>query len=140
MNDRIVSNHTESRPEVDDILRDYFQAQMPHPWPACRMPSAAPARRVGSFWSRYTGRLALAASVAVLVGGYLTLANYFPPQQVPNSLERAVDGAIGLKEKKARPTPSTPPNIPSGVDDNGADRVVPMPIPNRNGGKSSRKS
>lgn len=68
----------EPRPEMDDVLHDYFQAEMPHPWPAFQMPKPARAKQSESLWSRYAGRVALAASIALLVAGYLAVAAYFP--------------------------------------------------------------
>jgi hypothetical protein len=68
--------------DVDQLLRAFYRAEMPNPWPAFRMPAeappvlpfpAAPVRR--TFVSR--SRLALAASVALLVGGLWALSGKF---------------------------------------------------------------
>jgi hypothetical protein len=67
--------------EVDRLLRDYFRAEMPEPWPALRPPEVKASRptlagpRRGSAWRR---RLVLAASVGFLLVGYLVLAQAFP--------------------------------------------------------------
>jgi hypothetical protein len=66
---------------VDDLLRSYFRAEMPEPWPEMRAPApilplAAPAQR--KTWWRRAGRLAIAASVALMLIGYLALASLFP--------------------------------------------------------------
>jgi RNA polymerase sigma-70 factor, ECF subfamily len=83
----------ESRPEVDALLRDYFESEMPRPWPAFKAPITKPVS-----WSRYTGRLALAASVALLVAGYLTLAGFFPRTQSPTGIDH-IGGPIGKRDK-----------------------------------------
>ena len=69
--------HEEARPEMDNLLRDYFRAEMPHPWPTFEAPKAARQKRPATFWSRYSGRLALAACVALLVASYLALSGFF---------------------------------------------------------------
>jgi hypothetical protein len=73
--------------DVDELLHDFFKSEMPHPWPTLKIPTAPPMRRVGSFWGRCSGRMALAACVSLLVAGYLTLAAYFPVQQTPNGVK-----------------------------------------------------
>ena len=87
----------EARPEMDDLLNDYFKAQLPKPWPAFKAPMQARAKRPVSLWSRYSGRLALAACVALLVAGYLTLAGYFPTGQQSHGLQQ-VTPPIGHKD------------------------------------------
>jgi hypothetical protein len=88
----LITPPEEARPEVDALLRDYFESEMPRPWPAFKAPvTKAPG------WSRYSGRLALAASVALLVAGYLTLAGFFPKQPTPTGVENNIGGHIGLK-------------------------------------------
>lgn len=68
--------------ETEQLLTRYFQAEMPKPWPAFRVPEAngATVPMVSSLRrkTRWMGRLALAASVAFLFLGYLALANMFP--------------------------------------------------------------
>jgi hypothetical protein len=68
--------------DVDQLLRAFYRAEMPNPWPAFQTPAeappvlpfpAAPVRR--TFASR--SRLALAASVALLVGGLWYLSGKF---------------------------------------------------------------
>lgn len=74
--------------DLDGLLRAFFQAEMPHPWPALKAPlpsrqtaPPAPPRR-GLFRSR----LALAASVTLLVTGALALPGRFAgaPGERPN--------------------------------------------------------
>src|SRR5580693_5366818 len=90
----------EARPEMDEMLHDYFQAEMPHPWPTFKAPKSMRATQPASSWSRYAGRLALGASIACLIGGYLMLGAFFPRTQALSGLENvAPDMSKGLKEK-----------------------------------------
>src|SRR5260370_23978794 len=68
------------------MLRSFFRAEVPDPWPTLKVPEAMmkPAKR-RSVWLRIGPRLALAASVAFLLFGYLTLASIFP-KQLPNGV------------------------------------------------------
>lgn len=68
----------EARPDVDAALREYFQGEMPRPWPRFRAPRAQPTMSV---WTRYGGRMALAACIALMAAGYIGLAGYFPRMQ-----------------------------------------------------------
>ena len=79
--------------EVDRLLREFYQAEMPQPWPRLRLPASAN-RRLASRYSRYFTRLALAAVVALALLGYWALAGLFPQQ-----------GATGL------PIPNKGPEI-----------------------------
>jgi hypothetical protein len=58
--------------DIDEVLRDYFRAEMPEPWPAWTAPPTT-LRRATS-WSRW----AVAASVGLLLAAYLALSGYFP--------------------------------------------------------------
>jgi hypothetical protein len=71
MNENHVKNAA-----VDGLLSDYFRAQMPDPWPPCQASQAKLPRRV-SRWLTFT-RFAVAASVGLLLAGYLALAGMFP--------------------------------------------------------------
>lgn len=71
--------------DLDGLLRAFFQAELPRPWPALKAPptphpavAPLPVRR-GLFRSR----LALAASVALLVTGALTLPGRFAAPTEP---------------------------------------------------------
>jgi hypothetical protein len=81
-----VFKNEEARPDVDNLLHDYFRSELPRPWPAFQMPRSVRTKRPASFWSRYSGRIALAACIALLAAGYLTLAGYFPRVQTPNGV------------------------------------------------------
>ena len=99
MNDLSTMNK-DNRPDVDALLGDFFRSEMPAPWPAAPLmvPQANRPRRVGSFWSRSSGRLALAASIALLVAGYLALSAYFPSRPANNGMQDMHN--IGGKEPR----------------------------------------
>jgi len=68
--------------DVDDLLRAFFKAQMPKSWPAPDVPASRraaslPVARPVKGWPLMRSRLAVAASVALLVGGSLLLAEAF---------------------------------------------------------------
>jgi len=121
MNPLSIAKNEEGRPSVDELLHDFFQTKMPQPWPTFKFPvkgngngktkvSGAPTpHRVGSFRSRYTGRLALAACVTLLIAGYLTLSAFFPQQQNPSGAESiAPPMGKGLKEARTPHHPQQP--------------------------------
>ncbi len=70
---------------LDNLLRAFFQAEMPNPWPALEVPSRIvltvpdreedPPPRLGG--SLFRSRFALAASIALLVAGPLLLSGVF---------------------------------------------------------------
>jgi hypothetical protein len=67
--------------ELDALLRAFFRSEMPDPWPAVKIPPAESA--YSSWWTASRSRLALAASVALLMLGSWWLAgntaNYTAP-------------------------------------------------------------
>jgi hypothetical protein len=74
-----------TRPDdVDGILRDFYRAEIPSPWPRllAPAPAARPIRPASASWLRRIARpLTLAAALAFLLIGYLTLAGMFPATQ-----------------------------------------------------------
>ncbi len=111
----MVTNR-ENRPEMDDLLHNYFQAEMPHPWPAFQAPRQARTKTPVSVWSRYSGRIALAACITLLAAGYLTLAGYFPHTQSANGV-LDVGPNIGLLKKEGK---AAVPNVQH-------DEALPVP-------------
>jgi hypothetical protein len=86
--------------DVDRLLRDYYRAEMPNPWPRLTLPGT-PLRRTPPRFSRHLLRFALAASVVIGLLSYWSLAGLFPNE---GSLVRSLDGPeIG---KTNRPVPS----------------------------------
>jgi len=76
---------------LEDTLRAFFRSEMPDPWPVLKAPELPryPQPVVRPWWKR-TGRLALAASVGLLLIGYLALARGFPRSHETRS---HIDGA-----------------------------------------------
>ena len=72
-----LSNRGSACPDdLDGLLRAFYQAEMPHPWPDLDPPARTllPPPRV-SFWYRISrSHLALAASIALLIAGMLLLS------------------------------------------------------------------
>ena len=69
-----MTNRTEGvrEAELDGLLRAYYQAEMPNPWPEWRPPAAGSRRRPLA-----KSRLALAASLVLLTAGLAGLAPRF---------------------------------------------------------------
>ena len=63
--------------DVDHLLTEFFQSEMPATFPALRLPRTAP---LASMWKRASTRFALAAAVMVCLVGYLALAGSFKPR------------------------------------------------------------
>jgi hypothetical protein len=91
VNFRLSATRTE---EVEELLRRFYRAEVPHAWPA--PPAVTPMLReakqprrlaIGRFF-RVPTRLAIAASVALLVIGYITLQTWFPEPQATSGVEQ----------------------------------------------------
>jgi hypothetical protein len=110
--------------DLDGLLRAFFQAEMPDPWPAS--PAPRPAERNGTIlpfrspalpsfrkptrgWSLFRTRLALAASVALLALGAFCLPGAF--RDGGSKAPPAFVGDPGANEKYRDPgyTPPGPP-------------------------------
>ncbi len=99
MNNIIIKND-DARPEMDAILGEFFQAELPRQWPKFKAPMSTRTKEPVSFWSRSSGRLALAACIALLVGGYLSLGGFFPRAQAPNGVHQAAPDTASRPERK----------------------------------------
>jgi anti-sigma factor RsiW len=99
--------------EIDGLLRAFFRAELPHPWPAMKAPAAptAPARPAPSRPALWRSRLALAASVAVLALGAL-----FLPGPAPRESQGPVPPGLspGSARREALP-PVAPDNVKSSL-------------------------
>jgi hypothetical protein len=86
--------------DLDELLSAYYQAEMPSPWPELNVPaqvSVLPTRLV--FWRRIKrSHLALAASVALLIGGSLLFAGKSPIYRLPATSELPEIGSVPKKE------------------------------------------
>jgi len=83
---------------LDNLLRSYFQAEMPNPWPTMEAP--APRRKVAperpasrGFGTLVRSRLALAASVALLLTGPLFLSSALRDNSAPSARLGTKDSA-----------------------------------------------
>jgi hypothetical protein len=101
---------------LDHLLRAFFRAEMPEPWPdaPARPLAFRPARRRGLVRSR----LALAASVLLLLVGQWLLAGSFPGFATPSS-ETAVTDPVARKNQVTED-----PMMPD---------PMPVPMPERPG-------
>jgi hypothetical protein len=77
----VNQNGRSSEDELDGLLRAFYQAELPHPWPSPEVPAlrndVLPLRSSLRRFPMLRSRLALAASVAFLVAGPLALSAYF---------------------------------------------------------------
>jgi len=113
-----VDAHNGSRgDDLDGLLRDFFRAEMPHPWPELKLPGAArngfhakrPAEPPATLpltphrrpWAVVGPRLALAASV-----GLLLVCSWFLPGQSDQSKPNLPGTGPNLNNSGADPRPS----------------------------------
>ena len=104
----------QSAGELDAMLRDFFRAEMPDPWPTLRLPasSSLASRRSGSV--QFRSRSALAATVALLAAGSFFLARGLPTPSATSGAttwqagdpqaDRNVNERI-IQDQKAKETP-----------------------------------
>jgi hypothetical protein len=93
--------------EVDGLLRRFFRAQMPSPWPKAPETSEyktmTPSRSLAVLrFFRPSIRLAVAAAVAALVIGYLALQSWFPDPKAVNPSAADNDHQLGSKLPKIK--------------------------------------
>jgi hypothetical protein len=74
--------------DLDGLLGTYFRAEVPHPWPELEPPvfTSVPSTRVAFWRGIKRSHLALAASVALLIGGSLLFSGKLP------SIGHSIDG------------------------------------------------
>jgi hypothetical protein len=108
---RLSATRTE---EIDALLRRYYHAEMPQPWPQApevthtvRQPK--PPRKLSLVrFFRVPTRLAVAAAVALLVIGYVALQTWFPEPQAASG----VDGSKTIGRNLPLHTPDRFPSNP----------------------------
>jgi hypothetical protein len=66
--------------DLDGLLRAFYRAEMPHPWPELEPPAytTVPSSRLAFWRGIKRSHLALAASVALLIGGALLFSGKLP--------------------------------------------------------------
>jgi hypothetical protein len=131
--------------DLDGLLRAFFRAEMPHPWPAAqipeqpspflqrngtaahlngedRRPAGIAARLAPRSWTKVRSRLALAASVALLLLGTLLLSGKFhlnptdPRLGEPaasHDIEHRINPEIDLDKVRMRESIVQPGNQPT---------------------------
>lgn len=75
--------------EVDVLLRSFFRAEMPEPWPTLKAPAEQNFRQatrpVARCWTSARSRMALAASITLLVLGSWCFSAKTPEYALPTS-------------------------------------------------------
>jgi hypothetical protein len=103
---------TRSGDDLDGLLRAFFQAETPHPWPELEPPATTSVASTRlAFWRQIKrSHLALAASVALLIAGSLLFRGELP------LLGRIFRGEeVGTNQKFDNDDPSKAPK-PTPVD------------------------
>jgi hypothetical protein len=111
-----------SSDDLDGLLRRFFRAEMPDPWPVLKPPAEPTtdiARSAPRRWGLSASRWALAASVALLLVGQLFLSGTFTDYAAPRSEATFQDPTANpgrVKERKykieAQGDPKSPVRAP----------------------------
>jgi hypothetical protein len=91
---------------VDGFLESFFKREMPAPWPDARVPRPTHALANRRFLFRSHSRLAMAAAVALILFGYLSLAALFPVEPEPGlKIDRfqTIGSKPGVKQRVVTP-------------------------------------
>jgi hypothetical protein len=99
--------------DLDEVLFAFFRSEMPRPWPQMKRPDETPAVRPAlpapapppRSWFR-SPRFALAASVALLIGGYAVMSAALTP---PAKTETPKLDSASPKSVKDDMRPENPP-------------------------------
>jgi hypothetical protein len=91
-----------SQENVDDVLQSFFRKELPDPWPAPRVISPTSGAAKKRSWLASYSRLALVASVALVLVSYLALAARFPLEPEPGLV---LDRKQTIGQKLRVPTP-----------------------------------
>jgi hypothetical protein len=84
--------------DLDGLLRSFFRAQMPEPWPVPKPPATSTVRKGGAAAARRSlvrSRFALAACLLVLLVG-----QSFVSSMLSDSMHAAADGRPGKTEAR----------------------------------------
>ncbi len=101
--------------DLDGLLRAFFRAEMPHPWPELEAPAftSVPSTRLAFWRGIKRSHLALAASVALLIGGSLLFSGKLPAVGNifdKNGAELGRSTPEDHRPKKAQPDEAIDPN------------------------------
>lgn len=84
--------------DVDDLLRDFFRAEMPNPWPEIQLPEVdAPAKPLATRGYLSWSRGVLAASVLFLLLGQMALSGRFAEN--PRVTTDLAPGSLGATNR-----------------------------------------
>ncbi len=117
------TNGTGAGHAYDDLLRAFFRAEMPAPWPTFEVPEPATLSITRSrtapigLLTRTRSRVALAASIAILLLGSWLLSGAFPRDCRP---------AAGSQAGWSKPTE---PGVNSGLPDTATPQFKTGPLP-----------
>ncbi len=92
---------------VDRLLREFYRAEMPAPWPRLSLRTQAPMRRPAQRFARSFARLALAACVIIALTAFWGVARMFPRDSAPGT---TINGSeIGSKPGHRAPLKNLSP-------------------------------
>jgi hypothetical protein len=94
--------HPDAPHELDGLLRAFYRSEMPEPWPTMLAPLVTPAQSdptSTSWWAQSRSRLALAASVALLMVACWWMTARTPIYTTPVMLPSGA-GDAGTNERK----------------------------------------
>ena len=96
-----------SEDELDGLLRAFYKAELPNPWPAPQVPGPRndilPLRSAPPRFAMLRTRLALAACVAFFVAGPLFLSSYFNPANTETAATTEPAPIGGEKAQRVKP-------------------------------------
>jgi hypothetical protein len=109
--------------ELDTLLTGFFRSEMPDPWPVLKAPAEAPFRPaapVASRWTSVRSRVALAASVALLLVGTWCFSAKAPDYSLPplDNGDGRTGAASGLRIYEGG-KPVLPKKVESKTNSNG---------------------
>ena len=99
--DQAKSQSRDASSQLDDLLKSFFRSEMPQPWPSFVEPALGSLVVHSRSRSLFRSRLALAASVALLLIGSWWLSQRFSapePGMAPSQAGKVI-GAKPLPEK-----------------------------------------
>lgn len=121
---------TKDQSEAEQMLRDFFRAEMPHPWPSFRAPLGVKTSKTRARWGLSRSHIGLAASVLFLVAGLWAGSFFLRSDAQPND---APIHKLGQRPpapgKMFKEPPATTPVEPAKPDGAGKDRPFSFAYP-----------